>query len=713
MAEPNLSTEGIAVLENTLELNGGSIRTAGGGGDAALAHDGLAHDTEHKVDWQVASDTQGGVGSSGGPAATVTGVSVVSDPGADDTYGLDDTIRVRATFTEAVEVTGTPRLKIKMDPGYGEKWAAYADGGGTSSLAFTYKVVEPNLSTAGIAVLENTLELNGGRIRTAGGGADAALAHAGLAHDTDHQVDWRVASDTQGAGGTVGTPAPRVSGVTIASDPGADDTYRLGDTIQVRVAFNVAVNVTGSPRISIDLDPASWGTKHAAYASGGGTKALVFSYAVVEPNYSPQGIAVLADSLSANGGGIGSASSGTAAELAHTGLGHDAGHKVDWRPTISVADAKAKEGAGASAVFEVSLEPRLSRAATQAVTVDYATADGTAKAGEDYTAASGTLTFAPGESSKTVSVAVLDDAHDEGERDVHVLRLLNAVGARVWRTVEATGTIENNGPDAGGAAGALRPGDGGAGGGADRGAAGGGAAAGLHGAAGGPGATGRGARGTSRSASCRSSRRRARTRRARMHESGRRAGLVGRGRNGGGAPPRRRVRRGHERAGQPDGLGGHARRRGQAFAGGRRPRRRVVRRPGAERRPAVGFGVRAEPREPRRHAVGVEPQRAVVLHRHGGGAVPQRRRAYDDVRRRLGARAADARAVGGPHQGSGRLYRPERRGDDHVHDRVLPVGGLPGERPGLGVGGDGLRQGLAEPDAGGRRESWRRGCRWR
>ena len=443
VVEPNLSTDGIAVLENTLELNGGRIRTAGGGGDAALAHDGLAHDTDHQVDWRVASDTQGGVGSSGGPAASVTGVSVVSDPGADDIYGLDDTIRVRATFSEAVEVTGTPRLKIKMDPGYGEKWAAYADGGGTSSLAFTYKVVEPNLSTAGIAVLENTLELNGGTIRTAGGGADAALAHAGLAHDTDHQVDWRVASDTQGAGGTVGTggaPAPQVSGVTIASDPGADDTYRLGDTIQVRVAFNVPVNVTGSPRISIDLDPASWGTKHAAYASGGGTKALVFSYAVVEPNYAPQGIAVLADSLSANGGGIGSASSGTAAELGHTGLGHDAGHKVDWRPTISVADAKAKEGEDASAVFEVSLS-RAFTTGEHSVTVNYATADGTAKAGEDYTAASGTLTFGAGESSKTVSVAVIDDAHDEGS-ETFTFTLSNAAGAHIGDG-QATGTIEN------------------------------------------------------------------------------------------------------------------------------------------------------------------------------------------------------------------------------------------------------------------------------
>ena len=46
-------------------------------------------------------------------------------------------------------------------------------------------------------------------------------------------------------------------------------------------------------------------------------------------------------------------------------------------------------------------------------TVDFATSDGTATAGEDYTATSGTLTFAPGEITKEVRVSILDDAFDE------------------------------------------------------------------------------------------------------------------------------------------------------------------------------------------------------------------------------------------------------------------------------------------------------------
>ncbi|MCY4634049.1 MAG: hypothetical protein OXG04_05995, partial [Acidobacteria bacterium] len=76
-----------------------------------------------------------------------------------------------------------------------------------------------------------------------------------------------------------------------------------------------------------------------------------------------------------------------------------------------------------------------------AFSVDYATSDGTARAGDDYTAASGTLSFQAGDSSKTIDVSVLDDAHDEGE-EMLTLRLSNASGA--WLSDgEATGTIEN------------------------------------------------------------------------------------------------------------------------------------------------------------------------------------------------------------------------------------------------------------------------------
>ena len=98
---------------------------------------------------------------------------------------------------------------------------------------------------------------------------------------------------------------------------------------------------------------------------------------------------------------------------------------------ISVADARVEEDAGAVLAFAVTL----SRAASGVLTVDYATADGSAQADVDYTAASGALTFRAGESSKTIEVAVLDDAHDEGEETL-TLTLSNPSAGRLTDAVQ-------------------------------------------------------------------------------------------------------------------------------------------------------------------------------------------------------------------------------------------------------------------------------------
>ena len=107
--------------------------------------------------------------------------------------------------------------------------------------------------------------------------------------------------------------------------------------------------------------------------------------------------------------------------------------------TLAVADTEVDESEGATLDFAVSL----SRALNETVTVGYGTADGTATTGADYTNTTGTLTFAAGETSKTVSVPVLDDAHDEGSETL-TLTLSTPAPARVkLRDGEATGTINN------------------------------------------------------------------------------------------------------------------------------------------------------------------------------------------------------------------------------------------------------------------------------
>ena len=98
------------------------------------------------------------------------------------------------------------------------------------------------------------------------------------------------------------------------------------------------------------------------------------------------------------------------------------------------------EGPGAVLVFEVTL----TRAAEQTVTVDYETADGTATAGEDYEAVSGTLSIEAGEAVASVQVSILDDSHDEGEETLTLI-LSNASNARIANG-EALGVIVNSDP---------------------------------------------------------------------------------------------------------------------------------------------------------------------------------------------------------------------------------------------------------------------------
>jgi len=83
--------------------------------------------------------------------------------------------------------------------------------------------------------------------------------------------------------------------------------------------------------------------------------------------------------------------------------------------SFSAATYSAGEGAGSATITAT-----LSTAAAEAVTVNYATSDGTATAGSDYTAASGTLTFPAGSTSQTFTVPIIDDSADEPDETVNL-----------------------------------------------------------------------------------------------------------------------------------------------------------------------------------------------------------------------------------------------------------------------------------------------------
>lgn len=113
----------------------------------------------------------------------------------------------------------------------------------------------------------------------------------------------------------------------------------------------------------------------------------------------------------------------------------------DGLPALSITDQSKLEGnSGTSAMqFEVTLSP----ASASVINVTYATVNGTATAGSDYTAAGNTLVFQPGETSKPISVNILGDNVDEGVSENFTVQLSNPVNAAL-ADGEGAGTITDD-----------------------------------------------------------------------------------------------------------------------------------------------------------------------------------------------------------------------------------------------------------------------------
>jgi acetyl esterase/lipase len=94
---------------------------------------------------------------------------------------------------------------------------------------------------------------------------------------------------------------------------------------------------------------------------------------------------------------------------------------------LSIRDVAVFEGDGAK---NVTLLVELSAPSPQVVTVSWTTEDSSATSGTDYEAASGTITFAPGELTKTIAIALLGDTKPESD-EMLIVRLSSPVNAAV------------------------------------------------------------------------------------------------------------------------------------------------------------------------------------------------------------------------------------------------------------------------------------------
>ena len=375
---------------------------------------------------------------------TVISVAITSDPGSDGIYAADDEIGVTVTFSEPVVVRRRPQLTIEV--GGEDRTAEYEIGTGMAALLFAYKVDEDDEDTAGVSIVADSLNLNGGTIRDRAGNP-AVLTHTAVTTQSGHRVDGvrpeleatdgavvngatltltydepldgsssspaasftvtggsssrtvsnvaligsavfltldpavehgetgiRVSYRVPTAAGasrlrdlvgnhaarlsnvpvnneTLDTTPPTVSKLEITSNPGTDRTYAAGDEIQVTVTFSETVEVTGSPRLQIEL---GGGSRTADYRGGTGTAALVFEYEVAGGESDTDGVGVEADSLS---GGTIRDEARNNAELDHDGVAADAGHQVDGvRPRLAASGEAVVNGTTLTLTYDEALD---------------------------------------------------------------------------------------------------------------------------------------------------------------------------------------------------------------------------------------------------------------------------------------------------------------------------------------------------------------------
>ena len=265
-------TDGISIGASALSLNGGSIVRNGTSVAASLAlgNFAVANDAGHKVDG----------GTNNPPSVRL--VSVISQPVASAGYAAGDVIRLSVGFSEALVVTGSPRLAIGI--GTNTRQATF-DRAAHKHLYFRYTVQVSDDDANGISVAADALTLPDGATVRDADGADAALGLGAraLSNLSAHKVH---------------TP-PKATGLSIVSAPQQAGTYTRGGVITARVTFDQSVTVTGSPALALTIGAA---TRTATAAAGSGNAYVDFSYTAAAADTDADGLGIAGAALTLPGG---------------------------------------------------------------------------------------------------------------------------------------------------------------------------------------------------------------------------------------------------------------------------------------------------------------------------------------------------------------------------------------------------------------------------
>ena len=287
---------GIAVAANALALNGGAIRGAASK-NADRSHDALTTQRGHRVD---------GIP----PRLLKVSGSRWSNDCRDGVYKIGDPVSIVLKFSERVHASKNPNKnealpQVRVQVGETERLAS-ADFWHWEE-SYSYIIQEGDFDADGPSVPADAIVLNGGTIQ------DTAGNHALLNHPPAGDDDDNYNCPVDGV-------RPVVESLAITSDPGDDDTYGVGDKIEVTVTFSKNVSVSGVtyagvpnpgndhpratfhhyPQLELDIGGEA---KTAAYWSYAGAQ-IVFKYTVQAGDADDNGISIGTNKLAMKRGWI-------------------------------------------------------------------------------------------------------------------------------------------------------------------------------------------------------------------------------------------------------------------------------------------------------------------------------------------------------------------------------------------------------------------------